>query len=70
MMDNTPTGKLVRNVMLAFVEFERDMIVERTGEGKAITRQTAEVWQGATEPCYGAFGESFLQRGIGNDGHQ
>lgn len=37
-MDNTPTGKLIRNVMLSFAEFERDMIVERTQEGKAIAR--------------------------------
>ena len=36
LMDNTPTGRLIRNVMLAFAEFERDMIVERTSEGKAI----------------------------------
>ena len=35
LMDNTPTGKLIRNIMLAFIEFERDMIVERTSEGKA-----------------------------------
>ena len=26
LMDNTPTGKLIRNIMLAFSEFERDMI--------------------------------------------
>lgn len=26
LMDNTPTGKLIRNIMLAFAEFERDMI--------------------------------------------
>ena len=38
LMDNTPTGKLIRSVMLAFAEFERDMIVERTQEGKAIAR--------------------------------
>jgi len=38
-MDNTPTGKLIRNVMLSFAEFERDMIVERTSEGKAIARE-------------------------------
>ncbi len=37
-MDNTPTGKLIRNIMLSFAEFERDMIVERTQEGKAIAR--------------------------------
>lgn len=38
-MDNTSTGKLLRNVMLSFAEFERDMIVERTQEGKAIARE-------------------------------
>lgn len=38
-MDNTPTGRLIRNVMLSFAEFERDMIVERTQEGKAIARE-------------------------------
>ena len=37
-MDNTPTGKLIRNIMLSFAEFERDMIAERTQEGKAIAR--------------------------------
>lgn len=34
LMDNTPTGKLIRNILLAFAEFERDMIVERTQEGR------------------------------------
>lgn len=34
LMDNTPTGKLIRNIMLAFAEFERDMIVERAQGGK------------------------------------
>ena len=38
-MDNTPTGRLIRNIFFAFAEFERDMIVERTMEGKAIARQ-------------------------------
>lgn len=38
-MDNNPTGKLIRNVMFSFAEFERDMIVERTQEGKAIARE-------------------------------
>ena len=45
-MDNTPTGKLVRNVMLAFAEFERDMIVERTTEGKAIAKQNPDFKEG------------------------
>lgn len=39
LMDNTPTGKLIRNIMLSFAEFERDMIVERTQEGKAIAKK-------------------------------
>ena len=37
-MDNTPSGKLTRTIFFAFAEFERDMIVERTSEGKAIAK--------------------------------
>lgn len=37
-MDNSPGSKLIRNIFFAFAEFERDMIVERTQEGKAIAR--------------------------------
>ena len=36
--DNTPTGKLMVTMLLAFAEFERDMIVERTQAGKNIAR--------------------------------
>ncbi|MBM7610141.1 DNA invertase Pin-like site-specific DNA recombinase [Lysinibacillus composti] len=39
LLDNTPASKLVRNIFFAFAEFERDMIVERTQEGKAIAKQ-------------------------------
>ena len=46
LMDNTPTGKLIRNIMLAFVEFERDMIVERTQEGKAIAKLNPDFKEG------------------------
>ncbi len=38
MIENTPTGRLILTQMLAFAEFERDMIVERTQEGKAIAK--------------------------------
>lgn len=38
LIENTPTGRLILNVLLSFAEFERDMIVERTSEGKAIAR--------------------------------
>lgn len=37
-LDNTSTSKLIRGIFFAFAEFERDMIVERTQEGKAIAR--------------------------------
>lgn len=38
LIENTPTGRLILNVLLSFAEFERDMIVERTSEGKAIAK--------------------------------
>ena len=44
--DNTPTGKLIRNIFFAFAEFERDMIVERTQEGKAIAKQASDYREG------------------------
>ena len=37
-MDNTPASKLIRNIFFSFAEFERDMIIERTQEGKAIAK--------------------------------
>ena len=37
--DNTPMGKMMVTVMLAFAEYERDMIVERTQSGKAARRE-------------------------------
>lgn len=46
LMDNTPTGKLIRNIMLAFAEFERDMIIERTQEGKAIAKKQPDFREG------------------------
>lgn len=45
-MDNTPSGKLIRTVMLAFAEFEKDMIVERTTEGKAIAKLNEDFREG------------------------
>ena len=39
MIDSTPTGKLIRNIMLSFAEWERDMIVQRTQEGKQVARK-------------------------------
>ena len=45
-IDNSPTGKLIRNIMLSFSEFEHDMIVQRTQEGKVIARQNADFRDG------------------------
>ena len=38
-IDNTPTGRLIRNIMLSFSEFEHDIIKQRTTEGKEIARR-------------------------------
>lgn len=43
-LSKSSVNTLLRNVLLAFAQFERDMIIERTGEGKAIKR--------ATDPSY------------------
>jgi DNA invertase Pin-like site-specific DNA recombinase len=46
LVENTPTGKLIFTIMSAFAEFERDMIVERTQEGKAIAKQKDDFREG------------------------
>lgn len=46
MLDNTPNSKLIRNIFFSFAEFERDMIYERTQEGKAIARQREDFKEG------------------------
>ncbi|MED4038119.1 recombinase family protein [Niallia taxi] len=46
LVEDTPTGRLIFNIMSSFAEFERDMIVERTQEGKAIARQRGNFKEG------------------------
>ncbi|MGH0792432.1 recombinase family protein, partial [Bacillus cereus] len=46
LVEDTPTGRLVFHVMSAFAEFERDMIVERTQEGKAIAKLREDFREG------------------------
>ena len=41
-LSNSSVSKLMRNMLLSFAQFERDMIVERTQEGKAIAKAKAE----------------------------
>lgn len=43
--DNTPMGKLLLTVLLAFAEFERDMIVERTSAGKVAAKSKDPSWR-------------------------
>lgn len=45
-LDNSSTSTLIRNILLSFAQFERDMIVERTQEGKAIARQKPDFKEG------------------------
>ena len=46
LIENTLTGNLILTVMLAFAEYERGMIVERTQTGKAIARQNPNYREG------------------------
>lgn len=46
LLDDTSTGKLITSIMFAFAEFERNMIVERTSEGKAIARLSPDFRDG------------------------
>lgn len=45
-IDGSPIGKLMRTMLFAFAEFERDLIVERTQEGKRIARQQPNFREG------------------------
>ena len=45
-LNNGSMNTLLRNVLLAFAQFERDMIVERTSEGKVIARQKPDFKEG------------------------
>lgn len=45
-LDNSSMSTFMRNILLSFAQFERDMIVERTQEGKAIARQRADYREG------------------------
>ena len=45
-LSNDSVNKLMQNVLLAFAQVERDMIVQRTQEGKAIARQNSNYREG------------------------
>ena len=45
-IENTLTGNLILQIMLAFAEYERGMIVERTQTGKALARLRPDYREG------------------------
>jgi DNA invertase Pin-like site-specific DNA recombinase len=45
-IENTPTGRLIFTIFSAFAEFERDLIVTRTQEGKEIAKQRDDFREG------------------------
>lgn len=60
--DDSPTGKLMRTIFLAFAEFERDMIVARTSEGKAICREHDPNWHEGRNKLPTPEFEKYLQK--------
>ena len=46
LIEDTPMGRLIVTNLLAFAEFERAMIIERTQEGKAIAKQKEDFKEG------------------------
>ncbi len=46
LIEDTPMGRLILTVMLAFAQFERDTIVERTQDGKAIAKERDDYTEG------------------------
>nr|WP_243106118.1 recombinase family protein [Butyricicoccus sp. OF13-6] len=49
-LSNDSVNTLLRNVLLSFAQFERDMIVQRTQEGKAVARATTRISVRAVRP--------------------
>lgn len=50
--DNSPMGKVMVTVMLAFAEYERDMIVECTSDGKSYKREHDPNWREGRKPIF------------------
>lgn len=45
-IEDTPTGRLILTIFSGFAEFERDLIVQRTQEGKVHARQRPDFREG------------------------
>ena len=46
LIEDTPMGRVILTVMLAFAQFERDSIVERTQGGKALAKEREDFQEG------------------------
>ena len=46
LIEDTPMGRVILTVMLAFAQFERDSIVERTQSGKALAKEKEDYTEG------------------------
>jgi DNA invertase Pin-like site-specific DNA recombinase len=53
-LDNSSISVLMRNILLSFAQFERDMIVQRTQEGRAIARTKEGYQEGRPKKYTGA----------------
>lgn len=66
LIENTLTGNLILTVMLAFAEYERGMIIERTQTGKSVAKQNPNFKDGRPKkftPQQLQLGISLLQQG-------
>jgi DNA invertase Pin-like site-specific DNA recombinase len=46
LIEDSPMGRVILTVMLAFAQFERDSIVERTSAGKALAKEKEDYREG------------------------
>lgn len=53
--DNTPMGKLMVTMLLAFAEFEHDQIIERLSTGKAVAKAHGKKTDGRYKKCPASF---------------
>lgn len=51
-IEDTEIGRLILHIMLSFAEFERDMIVSRTQEGRAYKRATDPGYREGRKPKF------------------
>lgn len=63
--DNTPMGKLMVTMLLAFAEFEHDQIVERLATGKAVAKANGKKTDGRNRKVPVCFSEYYNRQKAG-----